>query len=491
MTRRTTLRRGQLPPPLPETKPEPTPQVRPPEPDVTEVGHVRLAEDDLMALADMDPSEFASVMGGNLGRTQIEIGDQVSGQVSRVGKDTVFVDLGAKAEGQLDLGEIPGARPGDTVTAYVIGLGDWGVALSQRLSGAAAAAHLEQARLSEIPITGKVLSKNPGGFEVRVGTAYAFCPISQIDRLPGDDLDRFVGMEFEFLVLETDEKVVLSRRRLQESQLDVEAVWQRLEPDQTYEAVVVASKPYGVFADVDGVRGLIPARELGWERVEPNTYKRGQRIDVRVLDVDVDRGRLTLSLRDPSEAPWGKVGQEFVPGGIYPGRVAGTESWGVFVELAPGLQGLVHHSRTGGRALPSLAEPVQVRLDSVDMERQRLELSLVSTDGAALASTGSTVRGTVAEVLRNGALVELEDGRTAWLPSREADLPPGVLMAQRFRRGRSVEVRILEVDPKRDRPVLTLKAEDSAASWTPSAATAGQASGSFGTLGDLLRQKLK
>lgn len=457
----------------------------------------RLDPNDLLAITQMDPADLAALMEGSLRQNRVDVGSRISGSVARVGRDTVFVDLGGKSEGQLERHELPDAKLGDAVTAYVVGIDEGTVSLSLTLSGRAAAEHLEEARLSGVPVEGKVVSRNTGGFEVRIGTARAFCPLSMISRLPEVDMDAYVGQTLSFRVIETGEKVVVNRRVLQEEEVQKRAdeVWTGLAVGQQHRGTIRNVQPFGFFVDIGGVEGLVPKREISWKSVDdPRTLVRvGQSVEVVILVIDHDKRQLTLSAKALEDDPWSSLQVAFHEGGIYEGTVVRAETFGVFVELAPGLDGLVHQSKLVGTS-PAIGTPIHVRLLSIDAERRRLELAPVAAGEQATPEAGETrLRGTVAEVVRNGVVVQLDDGRTGWIPENEVDLPAGTVLAQRFRRGKPIEARLIRDDPRR--PTLSMResANEEERTWqihraqsSPSGNKNASKGGSFGTLGDLL-----
>ncbi|MCB9685278.1 MAG: S1 RNA-binding domain-containing protein [Alphaproteobacteria bacterium] len=472
----------------------PVPVQVPIDPELSGPPAPKLDTNDLLALAQMDPTELAAMLSGNLGRKEIEIGTKVTGTVTRVGRDTVFVDIGTKSEGQIERGTVPDARPGQELTAYVASMGEHGIELALTLSGRAAAEHLEEALASGLPVEGKVASRNSGGFEVRIGSARAFCPASMISRLPEVDMDAFVGQTLQFRVVETGDKVVVNRRVLQEEELETKAgeIWAALEIGQQHRGTVRSVQDFGFFVDIGGVDGLVPRREISWAGgADPRTAVRiGQAVEVVVIDIDQERRKITLSVKALENDPWHAVGTAFAEGGVYAGTVVRVEPFGAFVELAPGLQGLVHVSKLGGGA-PDVGNAIDVRLLRIDPERRRLELAPVSAGETSTAASSDTpVSGTVLEVLRNGVNVQLADGRIGWLPEQEADLPAGTVLAQRYRRGRPVQARILRDDSRK--PTLTVREalDEEERSWRShqaKAAPAAKGGGTgFGTFGDLL-----
>jgi small subunit ribosomal protein S1 len=295
--------------------------------------------------------------------------------------------MGAKSEGLLDLAEFAEGGPpviGQRLTAFVLSADERGVRLARRLSGKANIDALEQAREAGVPVEGTVESRNQGGFVVKVGGVRAFCPISQIDRIPAPDLDSYIGQKLQFLVTEIRGRdAVVSRKALAAEEVAAAAteLWDSVQEGDLKEGVVTGSKEFGVFVDIGGIQGLVSKRELGWDpqAVAPAT---GDRVTVRVLSVDREARRLSLSMRDPESSPWARVGVDFVEGEVYTGQVTRLTDFGAFVRLAPGLEGLVPMRHLSDKRVNSASEAtevganVPVRLLSIDSARQRLELSL-------------------------------------------------------------------------------------------------------------------
>nr|MBA2322202.1 S1 RNA-binding domain-containing protein [Deltaproteobacteria bacterium] len=455
----------------------------------------RLDGDALLALASMSREDLDSAMKGALVATRIEPGSRVTGRVTRVGRDDVFVDLGGKSEGQIERSELPDAAPGDEISAFVLDVDENGIQLSMKLSGGAAAEHLEQAKLTGVPIEGKVASRNAGGYEVRIGSTRAFCPSSHISRLREVDPDAYIGQTLQFRVLETGDKIVVSRRVLQDAEAEIKAgeLWGRIDVGQEHRGVVRNVLNFGAFVDVGGIEGLVPRREISWAgNADPTTVLRpGQAVEVRVLEIDRENRKLTLSARSLEDDPWHSVGTEFLPGSTYKGKVVKLETFGAFVELAPGLTGLAHASRLHG-ATWTVGEDVEVTVMGLDNERRRIELAPAGSPGAP-EPAATEVRGTITDVMANGVSVRLEDGRTGWLSAREVDLPSGTVLAQRYRQGRSITARVLAMNGAR--VDLTVRSDDEEKNWRSELRQSNQpvppAKSGFGTFGELLGKALK
>lgn len=301
MTRRTFVRRKKtaeeaLPTPPEPTEPEPAPAPEP-VPAKAPPREPAFDADALEELARMDSDAFAAAMAGlpgQGGRRGPQNGDEVEGVVVGFTDKSIFVDIGGKAEATLDREELPEAQVGDTVHARVLASGERGVRLGIKLRGADAREHLETAREAGVPVEGRVVERNKGGFVVELAGVRAFCPVSRIDPRPGEDLDVWVGRTLTFRIVEIKARdVVVDRRKLveEEEALAAEKAWGRLAAGQKKTGRVDSVHDFGAFVTVDGVRGLVPRSALG-----ETELKSGEEIEVRVERVDRQRERLSLSL---------------------------------------------------------------------------------------------------------------------------------------------------------------------------------------------------
>lgn len=365
-----------------------------PVPPPVEEPRSRYDESDLLAIAAMDATEIAQLMSG--GAPRLKTGQKVTGVITRLTKDFAFVDVGQKAEATLDVRDLGGAGAGEKVEAFVMDVGDDYVRLSRTLRGNTAAAFLTEAEMTGLPVEGEVKGVNPGGLMVKIGSVRGFCPRSQAGPR-GVDLESLVGRTLQFQVTDASgDEPVLSRRALLEADLEerASAFFGAVKAGDKFEGTVVSTQDFGAFVDIDGVQGLVHRSELSWDRhlTPAQVVNIGQTIDVVVLDVDPINRKLSLSAKDAGASPWSKVGTEFLVGGVYEGTVTGVAEFGSFVQLAAGLQGLLHRSRAAGGALKS-GDTVSVRLDGIDVERKRLELSHPDHEGGDVSVAPSTPRG--------------------------------------------------------------------------------------------------
>jgi len=380
-------------PPEPSVEAAPSPAVRaaaariPAPPPPAAEPHARMDGEALMAeLAGLSAEEFAKMIGAGT-PTRHQAGDAVEGRVVRHGRDAVFIDVGGKSEGAMDRAEFADGLPplGSKVTAFVLSTDERGLRLARRLSGKASMDAVEQAHEAGVPVEGTVDSRNTGGFVVKIGSVRAFCPISQMDRVPlsTEAADALVGQKFNFLVTDVRGRdVVVSRRAVQEEALaEVNAArWLTLEEGELLDGTVMNVREFGMFVDIGGIQGLVPKRELGWDR-DAAAARPGDAVRVRIMSVDREAKKLTFSMRDPAASPWARVGVEFVEGGVYPTVVTRLVDFGVFVRLAPGLEGLVPMRYLSEKKVAHPSEVVaageakDARIVTIDSARERLELS--------------------------------------------------------------------------------------------------------------------
>lgn len=337
-----------------------------------------------------------------------KVGDLVSGKVITIGKDSVFVDIGGKAEGVLERSQVSDAEDklrvkiGDTVEARIVS--DTGGVLSLRIKlgrGPEAKAELQQAQELGIPVEGLVTEVIKGGLSVDVAGVRGFCPASQIDTRFVEDLSGFVGQKLTFKITRYEPRnLVLSRRALLEVENEKLAVETRktLEPGLVVRGTVVGIKPFGAFVDIGGIQGMLHVSELGHTRVEKpeDLLSIGQVIEVVVLKVETveEKGksveRISLSLKALGPDPWRDSIATLVEGQRVKGKITRLQPFGAFVEIAPGVEGLVHISELGaGRRINHPKEVVEIGQEieavilGIEPERRRVALSLASSkDGS-------------------------------------------------------------------------------------------------------------
>jgi len=450
-------------------------------------------------------------------------GDEVVGTVVALGADVAFVDVGGKGEATIDLEELTDPEGtvqvsvGDTVKALVVSTSG-GLKLSHKLARHAATREaLRDAFESGLPVEGRVEEANKGGFEVRFSGQRAFCPISQIEAGYTEDPSIHVGRVYAFRIVEYRQEgkhVVVSRRALlaEEEQARAEEVRRLIVPDAVLPGRVASVRDYGAFVDLGGgIQGLLHISEMAWSRVtDPNTIVQpGDEISVKVLQVDDEKGKISLGLKQLQADPWSTVQSTHEVGQVLMGRVTRIADFGAFIELTPGVEGLAHVStfpptgRTDGWKTLVVADArVAVEILSIDIERKRVGLAVVDEGSAragqaSLIRPGARVTGKVDRHESYGVFVYLKPGSTGLIPLEETGVERDGDLRRAFPVGSDVEVVVVEVDASGRRIRLSRKAVLEGAQAQEARDYAARQdedqarSGGFGSLADTLRSAME
>ena len=334
-------------------------------------------------------------------------GEVVHGTVVRVDKDEVLVDIGYKSEGVIPVAELSIRRSvnpadevslGDEIDALVLTKEDAEGRLilsKKRARFELAWKKIEGAAESGEPVLGRVIEVVKGGLILDLGVR-GFLPASLVDIRRVQDLDEFMGTELRAKVIELNRSrnnVVLSRRAVLEDERKEQRqqILDRLQPGDVVEGQISNIVDFGAFVDLDGMDGLIHISELSWSHVNhpSEMLEIGQTVSVKVLDIDRDRQRISLGLKQTQSDPWQQVLEQYKDGDVVDGKVTKVVTFGAFVEILPGVEGLVHiselaqHHVENPREVVSQGDSVKVLILEVDGERRRLSLSLkrVGEDG--------------------------------------------------------------------------------------------------------------
>jgi len=326
-------------------------------------------------------------------------GDKLTGVLVQLGETECFVDYGGRSELPISTTELNDddgqlrMQVGDAVTAYVVGKGeDLRLTIKQKAQGKDTTV-IEEALASGLPLTGTVKETNKGGFLVTLGDHRAFCPVSQIDDSFVSNPAEWVGRSLEFRVIEFSEggrRLVVSRRALLREEKERLAVETRktLAVGNVCDGRVIRIMPYGAFVDIGGIEGLVHVSEISHERIgDPgDVLSEGQEITVKIMDIqNLGQGRserISLSLRALESDPWEGIEEKLKPGEWYDGVITGLADFGAFVELLPGIRGLIHVSALSDERVyhpgdvVKEGQQVSVKVIEVDKQRKRVSLSL-------------------------------------------------------------------------------------------------------------------
>ena len=449
----------------------------------------------------------------------IQVGDRVKGPIIVIGKDTVFIDTGTKYDGLVEKTELldeEGNLPiqvGDELELFVVAFNGGEIRLSKAMSGVGGLHQLEEAYKNQIPVEGVVKDKIKGGFQVEVFKRRAFCPLSQMEIHYVEDTDPYLGATFLFIITQFEEEgrnIVLSRRILLEKERDeaIRGFVETLNVDQVVEGEVTKLMPYGVFISLfPGIEGMAHISELGWSRVNSpsDVMKVGDRVKARILSIErgdrQDKLKISLSIKQAMEDPWNSILENFKVGEKIEGKVRQCTRFGVFVEIADGLEGLVHISEmsyTKRVVKPEneveVGETVQVMIKDIDRDNRKISLSMKDAEGDPWIKvldkyrTGQTLKGTMDKQEKFGYFITLEPGITGLLPMSRVKEQVGEAAIKKLKPGDEITVTIESIDPVERKMSLSFGEARDAEDWKQFVRPKED---SLGSLGEKLKKALE
>ncbi|OPY87272.1 MAG: 30S ribosomal protein S1 [Smithella sp. PtaU1.Bin162] len=439
---------------------------------------------------------------------QIQYGDIAIGKVVQINADTVMVDVGWKTEGFIPARELRDAKGninisvGDEIEVFVDKRDSEGNLILSRDKAAKLKIWDEIKNVCEknIPIKGKVIEKVKGGLSIDIGVT-AFLPGSQIDTRPIKDLDKFIGQTLDFHVLKYDRKrnnVVLSRRSIVEAERESEKkdTLSNIKEGSIVEGIIKNITDYGIFIDLGGIDGLLHVTDVSWGRIAKpaDAFHKGDKIKVKVLSFDSEKERVSLGLKQLTENPWEHITDKYPIGALVDGKVVNLTDYGVFVELEPGVEGLVHISEmywTREIKHPSkvlnVGETIKVVVLEVNAEAKRVSLSLKQTSPNPWEKlrekykVGTVVKGTVRNITNFGVFVGIEEGIDGLVHVSDISWKHRVTHpSEYFKKGQEVEAVVLNVDIENEKFSLGIKQieknpwEDLAQKYAPGSVVTGK-----------------
>ncbi len=451
----------------------------------------------------------------------IRVGDKIQGKIISISDNAAFVDTGTKADGIVELeelkdkdGELPYAV-GDTLELFVVAANESEIRLSKAIAGIGGLTMLKDAYANAIPVEGKVVQTIKGGFQVEVLKRRAFCPISQIDIQYVENAETYVGQVYQFRITKLTEggrNIVLSRRDLLEAELQKQrkAFMQELAVDQLYTGRVTRLMPYGAFVELTpGVEGMVHISELSWSRIEKpeEIAQPGDKIEVKILRIEPGdkQMKIALSAKQVTGNPWDRVEHEVTVGEKMTGKVTRCAPFGAFVELVPGIEGLVHISEMSytRRVLnpEEIVQPgqsISVLVKEVDPVKRRISLSIRDAEGDPWLdveekfTVGQPVTGTVEKLEKFGVFISLAPGVVGLLPKSVIKDSPLAQRIESLKPGDGVEVVVANIQAADRRISLGLGESDDESNWrTFSQKSQDSGRSGLGALGDKLAEALK
>ena len=401
---------------------------------------------------------------------------------------------------------------GDVVELYVVELKEDEIRLSKALSGIGSFTLLKEAYENAVPVEGKILETCKGGLRVEVMGRKAFCPASQIDINFVENLEDYVGQTYEFLIRQVDARdknVVVSRRALlsQELEKSKKQFYAGLQIDSMMDGRITKLMPYGVFVEIHpGVDGLVHVSELSWSRVEdPQTaVSVGDPVRVKVIEIDKrdtsDEVKISLSIKQVTDDPWLSADDRFKVGDKVKGIVTRCAKFGAFVEIAPGIEGLVHISEMSYQKrilkpeeIVTAGENVFVLVKEMDLSNRRISLSIRDAEGDPWIevpqkyNVGQTTEGVIEKKEKFGYFVTLAPGITGLLPKSKISQSPQSHLIEKLKEGSSIPVVIEEISANDRKITLAPGASEDEQDWQQ---FTKKDQPSMGSLGEKLQQAL-
>ncbi len=420
-------------------------------------------------------------------QTIYHAGELVEGKVVGISDRGVLIDFGYKSEGVVPVEEFTGAdgevsvKQGDTVEVVIraIHSGDAPPMLSrQDATSRKAWAEIEQAFNEERPITGRVIDKTKGGLRVDLNGVEAFLPGSQIDSRPIRNLDGYIGQDIESKIIKFSRKknnIVLSRKVITDEVVNAQKAetMGQIEEGYIVDGTIKNLTEYGAFVDIGGIDGLLHVTDMSWNRLmNPNQmFKSGDAVQVKILKLDREREKVSLGYKQLHADPWSTVTEVYPVNSKLKGKVSSVTDYGAFIELEPGVEGLVHVSEMSWskrskspRKLLNAGEEVDVQVLGIDTNERRISLGMKQLQEnpwdtvLSRYKIGQTVQGRVRNLTDFGAFVEIEEGVDGLVHvsdishSKKIKHPKDVL-----RRDQEVEAVITSIDTRGRRMSLSIK----------------------------------
>ena len=439
------------------------------------------------AISQPSHDEFAALLEESLSGTALQEGSVVKGTVVSIEKDVAVIDVGLKTEGRVPLKEfgVPGL-------ATDLGVGDEVDVYLERVENAAGEAVLsrEKARREESwtrleekhkaneKVEGVIFNRVKGGFTVDLDGAVAFLPGSQVDIRPIRDVTPLMNTPQPFQILKMDRRrgnIVVSRRSvLEESRAEKRSeIVARLEEGQVIEGVVKNITDYGAFIDLGGIDGLLHVTDMAWRRVNhpSEIVNVGDSVKVQIIRINTETQRISLGIKQLESDPWEGIAAKYPVDSRFKGTVTNITDYGAFVELEPGVEGLIHVSEMSwtkknihpGKII-STSQEVEVQVLEVDPDKRRISLGLKQTQEnpwiafAGGHKAGAEIEGQVRNITEFGLFVGLEGGIDGMVHLSDLDWSKsGEEALKDYKKGDTVKAVVLEADAEKERISLGIK----------------------------------
>jgi small subunit ribosomal protein S1 len=431
--------------------------------------------------------DFAKMLDESFHTGNLQEGSVIKGKVVGIEKDLAVIDVGLKTEGRVALREFAGPgrqneiKIGDEVEVYLErvenALGE-AVLSRDKARREESWGKLEKGFQNNEKVTGVIFNQVKGGFTVDLDGAVAFLPRSQVDIRPIRDVTPLMNVSQQFQILKMDRRrgnIVVSRRTvLEETRAEQrQELVQNLEEGQVIDGVVKNITDYGAFVDLGGIDGLLHVTDIAWRRVNHPTevLNIGQSVKVKIIKINHETHRISLGMKQLLDDPWQGIEAKYPVGSRFKGRVTNITDYGAFVELEPGIEGLIHVSEMSWTKknvhpgkIVSTSQEVEVQILEVDPVKRRISLGLKQTMRnpwelfVEKYPPGSTVEGEVKNKTEFGLFLGLDGDVDGMVHLSDLDWKrPGEQVIEEYKKGDMVKAQVLDVDVEKERISLGVK----------------------------------
>jgi small subunit ribosomal protein S1 len=437
---------------------------------------------------EMSPSrdEFAALLAESLAKDDVFEGSVVKGKIVGIEKDLAVIDVGLKMEGRVPLKEFtmpgkPDLKVGDTVEVFLErvenALGE-AVLSRDKARREESWTRLEKLHEKGEKVTGVIFNKVKGGFTVDLDGAVAFLPGSQVDIRPVRDIGPLMHQQQPFQILKMDRRrgnIVVSRRSvLEETRAEQRAdIVARLAEGQIIDGLVKNITDYGAFIDLGGIDGLLHVTDMAWRRVNhpSEILNVGDTVKVQIIRINPETQRISLGMKQLQADPWSSIEAKYPVGSRFTGTVTNIADYGAFVELEPGVEGLIHVSEMSWTKknihpgkIVSTSQQVEVQILEVDPAKRRISLGLKQTQDNPWDSfltthpKGSIVEGPIRNITEFGLFIGLDGGVDGMVHLSDLDwAKAGDEVIKDYKKGDTVKAIVLDVDSTKERISLGVK----------------------------------
>lgn len=429
---------------------------------------------------DLSQDDFSRLLEESLKvKNDFAPGDKISGTIVLINEESTFLSLTGKSEAVIDTSELRDKeggliyKKGDRLEAWIVSINRGEIKVTLKIGkGTVNPELLLTAYHNGVPLEGVVTGEVKGGFNINVSGIRCFCPYSQIDIKSSDDRSVYVNKTFSFRIIEYKENgknIILSRRVLLEEQQKMreDIARKTLKQGDTVDGNVVSIRDFGIFVDLDGIEGFIPKSEISWSRAsEPLQLKAGDRISSKIISLDWDQKKITLSIKQLTAEPWTQI-SNYSENQTLNGKVSNLIQQGAFVEIAPGLEGFIHISRMS--AIKKIKKPeeavkkgdlVNVKILSIDNANKRISMELVTGEADPWQQPAEDLLSTqhlavIENVKNNGITVRLDNGMQGFVPRNE--LIQNTDIQKKYQTGTEIKLAIKEIERESRKMILSEK----------------------------------